>query len=252
MEYDEKIEERDELKPLDPKKYLVRKVFRRYGKEKLIKPKRAKKPFYLEFPRKTKEFLSKVKRFVVHNISMVIIFILLVVIALFALSIFLPQTPNASFIDKMSREYIYGYVYFDETFLGDTDGIMFKGFPKDYCNGTHVVRIESEKDAFEWQTYAVDCKSKKVIFYVHHEQAQPSIYVVLKFLDSTGSFYIIGNLYFDDVFVQKVDRSFSILRTECKNITKIRLEHEDIYDEWDNNIEFCDDYDEIKFKSSLK
>ncbi|TKJ17190.1 hypothetical protein CEE44_01490 [Candidatus Woesearchaeota archaeon B3_Woes] len=250
MEEDKKNEESDELKQLDPKKHLVHRVFRKYKEEELIELKRkgVKKPFYLAFPRKTKEFLSKFK----HYIGVIVILIFLILIGYLVAFIYSPPPPTASFIDTLSRKNIYGYVYFDGDLVGDTDGIEFKDFPIEYCNETHFVRLESEKDAFEWQTYPIDCKSKKVIFYVDHTQVQPSIYLVFKFLDSTGSFYIPGNLYFDDVFVQKVKGTVSILRKECKNITKIKLEHEDIYDIWDNKVDLCDSYDEIELKSSLK
>ncbi len=240
----------NELRQLDPKKRLVGKIFRRYTEEELLelRHKKTKKPFYLEFPRKTKEFLSKFK----YYIGVIVILIFLVLIGYLFTSIYLPSSPSANFVDALSRENIYGYVYFDGNLVGNTNGINFKDFPIEYCNETHVVRLESERNAFEWQTYSADCESKKVIFYVDHTQVQPSIYLVFKFLDSTGSFYIPGDLYFDDVFVQKTKGTISMLRERCKNVTHIKLEHEDIYDIWDNRVDLCDSYDEIELKSSLK
>ena len=241
--------ENEELKPLNPKKYVVRKIFRKYEKaEPVSKPER--KPFFTEFPIKTKEILLNIKEYFVANLGKIVIITLITLILLFFIMLFIPKTPKASFVDKLTGEPIPGYVYFDDTLIGNTDGIKFSGFPKEYCNEIHVIRLESFNSAFEWQTYPVDCKSKKVIFSVDHEKAQPSKNIVLKFLDSTGSYYIAGKLYFNDVFVQEVSEAISIARGECKNITKVKLEHDTLYNEWSNNVEFCETKEELKFRVS--
>ena len=99
---------------------------------------------------------------------------------LFIILSFLEGRLEASFIDKSSGDYIYGYVYFDNKFIGDTDGASFDSFPEEYCEGSHLVRLESENDAFEWNTYPFDCKKGKVIFYVEHEKAMPSKNIIFK------------------------------------------------------------------------
>ena len=161
---------------------------------------------------------------------------------------FLPKIPKASFKDN--NEYVYGYVYLDDVLLGDTDGVKFKGFTKDYCDGIHTIRLESANNAYEWQTYPIDCKIRHVIFNIDHEKAQPSKNIVLNFLDKTGSYNIKGNLSFNGVFKQEIDSSFSLSREDCFNITLIKFEHISGYVEKELNKEDCANNNEFIFRVS--
>ncbi len=250
MEFDKnnQPEEEEELTPLDPKSRVVSKTFRKFkGSKPEVKK---KKRYFSEFPQKAKDILHRTKVFTYTNISKIIVVILLILVIKVAIFIFVPTPPTASFIDKNSEDYIYGYVYLDDNLIGDTDGLKFNDFPKEYCDGAHTIKLESITSSFEWQTYPIDCRSKNIIFYVEHDKAQPSGNLIFKFMDKTGSFYIAGKLYFDDIFIQDVNRPIAIERTKCKNITKIRLEYDNLYDEWDNNIKYCDILGEIKYKIS--
>ena len=212
----------DEIKKLDPKKRTVKKIFREYSKkDEITKPE--KKHFYEDFPEKTKEFLENFKQFLIKHKGSIIIIVLVLLIALFLFLIFLPRTPKASFMDN--GDPVYGYVYLDDVLLGDTSGEKFKGFPKELCKGIHTVKLESANNAFEWQTYPVDCKTKHIIYNVNHEEALPSQNIIIKFLDKTGSYHIKGNLSFDSVFEQEIDSAFSILREDCVNITSIEFKY---------------------------
>ena len=237
----------EEIKPLDPKKRTVKKVFREYGKkEDVVKPE--KKPFYQDFPEKTKEFLVNVKEFLIKHEGIITIIVLAILIFLFLVLIFIPKTPKASFVDN--GEYIYGYVYFDDVLLGDTDGIKFKGFPKEYCKGVHIVKLESANNAYEWQTYPGDCKVKHITFNINHEKQQPSKNIVLKFLDRTGSYHINGNLFFDGVFEQEATSAIALDREKCMNITTIKFEYSGVYIEEVINPEICNSSNEIIYRVS--
>ncbi len=244
-----KKQESEGLKPLDPKKYAARKIFRKFEKnEPVTKP--VRKPFYTEFPKRAKEVLFNTGLYISNNIGKFVILILVIMIISFVVLIFLQKEINASFIDKDSGEYIHGYVYFDDVFIGDTDGEKFNEFPEEYCSGTHIVRLESENNAFEWQTYSTDCRSERVVFHVERGKAQPSQNIIFKFLDTKG-LYLYGKLYFDDVFVQEINESLlPVLREKCKSITKIVLEFDNSSEIWEHNTEFCDSYDKIEFKVS--
>lgn len=239
----------DELKPLNPHKHLVRKIFRKYAKEEKAElPKRV--PFYIVFPQKTKEAFEEIKIFVYNNRSSVILLILLLAIIIFIILLFLPKMPSADFIDKTDGSYIQGYVYLDGKYLGTTQGSNFRMLPKGYCNGTHIIRLEHEIGAYEWQTYPIDCKSKKVVFYIEHEKAIPSKNIIFNFLDKTGSYYISGALYFNNRSIGYVNKEIAISRENCTNITKIKLTGKDFYAEWNNTPDLCYNTAEIQFKVS--
>lgn len=240
-----------ELKKLDPHKRLVRKVFRQYTKaEPAYLP--TKKHIRLEFPKKTKEVWNNLRFYLKKHLLHAIMFLLVISICVLLFLIFSPKKIEASFVDSLNGDYIQGYVYFDGNLVGSTDGENFNSFPKEYCYGKHVIRLESEKSAFEWQTYPIDCMSKKVVFEVIHDKAQPSNNIVFKFLDSTGSFFISGKLYLDRVYLKDIASEFSVTRDRCKNLTKIKLENKDFSIEKDNNKELCDSNDLVEFKVELK
>ncbi len=237
----------DEIKPLNPKKYTVKKVFRQYGTdEPLVKPK--KEPFYLEIPEGAKKFLEKIKEFLKIHWKILIILVLILFILLVGYGLFLKPVPKLNFIDSLSGENIAGYVYLDDISLGDTDGIEFDGLPSDFCLGTHIIKLDYGEGSFEWQTYSIDCRYKQLTLEVDHEQGLASNEVIFRFLDETGSYYIAGKMYLNGVYVMPVDKSVSFSREECKNITQVKLELENYFSEWENNPEFCDTNNEIVFK----
>jgi hypothetical protein len=237
----------EELKKLDPKKKVVKKIFREYSKKnQIIKPE--KKHFYEEFPEKTKEVLVNIKEFMIDHKGIITIIILALLIILFLILVSSPRTPKASFKDN--DDYVYGYVYFDNILLGNTDGMKFEGFPKEYCKDIHIIKLESANNAYEWQTYPIDCKTKHVIFNVNHEEAQPSKNIILNFLDKTGSYNIKGNLSFDGIFQEEITSMFSLSRDKCFNITLIKFEHFNGYVEKEINKEDCIDNDEFIFRVS--
>jgi hypothetical protein len=239
----------DELKPLNPQKHLVRKIFRKYAKEeKTSLPEKV--PFYIAFPKKTKETFEEIKIFVYNNKNMIILSILASLILILIIFLFLPKIPSANFIDKLDGNYMKGYVYLDDKYLGSTSGNDFSMLPKEYCKDTHILRLESEKGAYEWQTYPIDCKSKRIVFYIEHEKALPSKNIIFNFLDKTGSFYMSGKLYFNNISVGYVDKEISIPRDNCTNITNVKLAGKDFYGEWNNTAAFCYNTSEIQFKVS--
>jgi len=245
-----KEDEINEIKSLDPKKKSVKKVFRKYSQETdIIKPE--KKPsVLLKFPKKTEDFFEEISIWTLKYKNELILTILLVLILIFLILIFIPKMPTASFIDKADDSFIKGYVYFDDNYLGSTTGSDFKIIPKSYCQDKHILRLESERGSYEWETYPVDCQSKKIIFYIQHEKAVPSKNIIFNFLDSSGSFYVTGKLYFDNVSIGYVEREISILRANCSNITQIRIESKDFFNEWINDKSACKSSPEIRFKTN--
>lgn len=271
-----------ELNRLDPKKRLVRKVFRRYSKEdeylvtpavspeedlgedsvqeqevmnhfiegslKERHPVKAEKKEKPKVSKERKEILFDFGKHLNKIVIPVFVIVLLIVLLLFFIP--LSKAPRASFIDLTNGEPIAGNVYFNKELIGETGGVDFNGLPREYCKERGVLKLEKDKEFFEWKTNPLDCDSKKMVFYVERykkEALQRDI--VLKFLDTTGSFYVKGKLYFDDVFVKEVGESLAISEEICRNITKIKLEHGDSYDEWKTNPEICKK-GEIKFKVS--
>jgi hypothetical protein len=239
------------IKPLNPKKYTVKKVFREYQqKEPVVKPKR--EPFYLEIPKGSKKCLDKIYDFFIFHWKIILIFVLLLFICLVGYFFFLKPVPKLNFIDSLSGDNIQGYVYLDDVLLGDTNGIEFDGLPQDFCLGSHIIKLDYGEGSFEWQTYSVDCRYKQITFEVDHEKALSSEEVIFKFLDETGSYYIAGKMYLNGAYVMPVDKLVSFSREECKNITQVKLELDDFFSEWENNPEFCDTNNEIVFKVATK
>jgi hypothetical protein len=241
----------DDIKPLNPKKYTVKKVFREYQKDKpLIKPKR--EPFYLEIPKGAKRFLEKLVDFLTLHWKIILIILLLLFILLVGYLLFVKPVPKLNFIDTLSGDNIPGYVYLDDFLLGDTNGVEFDGLPQDFCFGSHIIKLDYGEGSFEWQTYSVDCRYKQITFEIKHEKALSSENVIFKFLDETGSYYIAGNMYLNGVYVMPVDKLIPFSRDECKNITQVKLELDGFFSEWENNPEFCDTNNEIVFKVATK
>jgi|GEM_PF-6417819 len=246
-----KEEELKDIKPLDPKKKLVKKVFREYSKETdLIKPER-KPAFYVSFPKKTEEFFEEIGIFVLKHKNEFILSTLMILIIIFTILLFIPKLPSASFIDNADGSFMKGYVYFDGNYLGSTSGEIFDKIPKEYCIDKHILRLESDKGAYEWETYPIDCQSKKVVFYVNHEKAIPSKNIIFNFLDSSGSFYISGKLYFNNISVGYVEKEIALPRENCSNITIIKLESNDFFSEWKNDKTACNTSQEIQFKVNM-
>jgi hypothetical protein len=242
-----KSNQNDELKPLNPHKRLVKRVFREYSKEEPI-AKPVKKQFYIDFPKKTKQTFEEIKIFIYQNKNIIILSILILLIIIFIIILLSKKMPSADFIDRLNGNYIKGYVYFDGNYTGSTSGENFNNLPKEYCNDTHIIRLESENGSYEWQTYPIDCKSKKIVFYIEHEKALPSKNIIFNFLDTTGSFYLSGRLYFDDNYIGYVTKEISITKEQCKTINKIKLQQGEEYSEWNNSISSCDSSREIQFK----
>ena len=138
----------------------------------------------------------------------------------------------------------------DDNLLGSTSGEKFK-LPKEYCKDSHTIKLESFGQTFEWQTYPIDCKSRKVFFYVDHEEAQPSNNIIFNFLDKTGTSSLSGELFINNVSITTIDGNIVMKREDCKNITNIKLRYKlNVSEEWEHNPSYCDEYDEIDFKIS--
>jgi hypothetical protein len=233
----------DELKPLNPHRYLAKKVFRQYSQAEPIK-KPEKEPAYKGFPEKIKNLL--------RNYKPIIIFVLVILIFGAILLIFFQKsTPKLDFIDKASDDKVLGQVYMDNMFLGDTDGENFRLVPEEYCKGTHTIKLVSGDNSFEWQTYPIDCKSKKVIFYIDHKTKQQPNQIAFKFLDGNGDHYVTGSLYFDGILFGNITEDVLLTREECANISKIRFDYGlNLSVEKANDKLRCDNSDEVEFRIS--
>jgi hypothetical protein len=237
---------KQDIKKLDPKKHLISRIFRKYRKDKQETNKIVKKTTEIE--QKKPKQTHKTKKHHPFAIKNILITLLLVLITISLIMLFMPTQPTINFIDKATNTPLEGYVYLDESFLGETDGLNFDKLPKEYCESNHQIRLESETNSFEWPTLISDCEAKKIKLEVEYQKAKPSENIIFKFLDNTGSYYIKGKLYFNGIFIQEADNAISISRTQCKTITKIKLDQEVAYYEWDNNINLCNSHGEIKFK----
>ena len=138
----------------------------------------------------------------------------------------------------------------DDTLLGNTGGEKFK-LPKEYCKGSHILKLESFGQTFEWQTYPIDCKSRKVVFYVDYEEAQPSKNIIFNFLDKTGTSSLSGELFINNISLTTITGTIAVQRDDCKNITNIKLKYRiNVSEEWIHDPIYCDQYNVIDFKIS--
>ena len=230
----------DELKPLNPQKHAARRFIKKYEEKEVVKP--AKQPIYLGFP-------QQIKNFIITN-KMIIIAVLAVLIILFFVLLFIKPTPQLYFIDATTGEYIQGYVYLDGVEIGSTTGNRFKDVPKIYCNGTHNLKLVSGEKSFEWQTYPIDCRSKKVNFYVNHEKEPLPKYITFRIIDKANK-SVSGNIYFDGVFIQKISEDISLNREKCFNISEIRFDYGiNLTVKKEFNKAFCNSTDLVEFRVS--
>jgi hypothetical protein len=235
------MEKGDDLKQLNPQKHSARRFLREYDQKQVIKPE--KQPIYTGFPEKIKEFIV--------NYKTVIIIVLAILILLFFVLLFKKQMPLLNFIDEKTGENIGGYVYLDGQNIGSTTGKKFKGIPKEYCIGTHTLKLEYGDESFEWQTYPIDCMSKNVNFYIAKEKVQVTPQdIIFRFTDKSNKL-VKGLLYFDGVFSYNVTGDVFLSREKCINITKLRFDYGiNLSAEKNNDKLRCNNTDVVEFRIS--
>jgi hypothetical protein len=240
-----------ELGKLDPKKRIVNKIFRKHKEnDTIINPVKRQVDVNIE----KKEFKIKKNYSVIFKKSIFFFAFFVLSIGIISVLFFYIKmiTPSVSFVDTVDNSNMKGYIYLDDKFIGQNNEANFDKLPITFCFSKHVIRLESDSKAYEWETEKKDCKTKNLIFYVEHQKASPSKNIVFEFLDRTDSYYLSGKLFFDDVYIKDINNVLPISREKCKTLSKIRLEYENGEDEWDNEIDKCDKYNKIKFKTPLR
>ena len=183
------------------------------------------------------------------KVSFVPVLIGIVILLLLAIGVVLtlPSPPIAVFVDT-GGTYLQGFVYLDSDYIGEVTLNSFDEIPKIICTGTHTLTLESDSDSFDWQTFPVDCKVKRIIFNVTKTSPRASQNIVFKFVDDGQGFSMAGDVYFDDTYLGNLVAPYAMARSECANYALVYYERDDFNVTWNLDPALCYSESEIEFR----